>query len=235
MLDQQPHAAESSFRPIGAQTTHSDERSGRLVRVRDGRGTEPRFGYDLLGSTRTTLPDGKTITTSYTAANQPASIQAWDGSTTQLAYDGNGRLSTVTRPNGVTTTTSYDDAGRITQIQHAGASGTLDKIQYQYDAAGRRVGMIDSTRTLTYTFDGLDRLIQATSSDGTPYQYTYDAAGNRLSAMEGSHSTTAAYDVANQLTSVNGVATSSDANGNLLSDPSTGSGGLARSSGTLGY
>ena len=81
--------------------------------------------------------------------------------------------------------------------------------------------MIDATRTLTSTFDGLDRLIQASSSDGTPYQYRYDAAGNRLTAAEGSQSITATYDAANQLTSLNGVTTTSDANGNLLSDGTT--------------
>ena len=34
-------------------------------------------------------------------------------------------------------------------------------------------------RTLTYTYDGLQRLIGAAESPGSAYAYQYDVAGNR--------------------------------------------------------
>jgi YD repeat-containing protein len=33
-------------------------------------------------------------------------------------------------------------------------------------------------RSATYTYDGLNRLIEVTDSDGTTIKYTWDAAGN---------------------------------------------------------
>jgi RHS repeat-associated protein/uncharacterized repeat protein (TIGR01451 family) len=74
------------------------------------------------------------------------------------------------------------------------------------------------TRVTRYTYDGLHRLIGATDSMGGVYTYTYDAVGNRLSANEAGVSTVYTYDAANQLTSVNGVPYTWDANGNLLND-----------------
>ena len=37
-----------------------------------------------------------------------------------------------------------------------------------------------TTTVITYTYDALYRLTNATYSDGTSFQYTYDAVGNRL-------------------------------------------------------
>jgi len=76
--------------------------------------------------------------------------------------------------------------------------------------------------TITYTYDKLDRLIDAVYSDGHSYHYTYDSVGNRLSqqtTVNGQSSTVNyVYDAANRLTSVDGVAYTYDNNGNLLDD-----------------
>jgi YD repeat-containing protein len=76
------------------------------------------------------------------------------------------------------------------------------------------------TRTITYAYDGLNRLIDATYSTGETYGYTYDLAGNRLIAAEnGVPVQSRAYNAANQV-----IGWSYDAVGNLLND-GTGTGG----------
>ena len=71
-------------------------------------------------------------------------------------------------------------------------------------------------RTLTYTYDGLQRLIGAVESPGSSYAYQYDVAGNRTDVTtNGTLTQHRAYDAANQLQSG-----TYDAAGNLLTDGS---------------
>jgi YD repeat-containing protein len=61
------------------------------------------------------------------------------------------------------------------------------------------------TRTITYTYDPLNRLTGATYSTGEAYAYAYDAVGNRTAMtsttpLSGTVVTTYTYDVANRLT-----------------------------------
>jgi RHS repeat-associated protein len=83
------------------------------------------------------------------------------------------------------------------------------------------------TRTITYDYDGLNRLIDATYSTGETYGYTYDLAGNRLSAAEnGVQVQSRSYNAANQV-----IGWSYDAAGNLLND-GTDTGGSSSASTT---
>jgi RHS repeat-associated protein len=71
---------------------------------------------------------------------------------------------------------------------------------------------------INYTYDKLNRLTAADSSDGTYYHYTYDEVGNRKSETTQLGTTSYLYDIANRLTSVGGVTYTYDNNGNLLND-----------------
>ncbi|NJM08578.1 hypothetical protein HC891_23920 [Candidatus Gracilibacteria bacterium] len=76
---------------------------------------------------------------------------------------------------------------------------------------------LSSTRTITYTYDGLLRLTGADASVGTDYSYAYDLAGNRTGAWEdGVQVQSRSYNAANQV-----IGFSYDAAGNLLSDGTT--------------
>jgi YD repeat-containing protein len=44
-------------------------------------------------------------------------------------------------------------------------------------------GPLSSTRVLTYTYDGLQRLTDAVETPGTSYHYAYDLAGNRTDVV----------------------------------------------------
>ena len=54
-------------------------------------------------------------------------------------------------------------------------------------------------RTITYTYDPLNRLTAADYDDGTYFHYNYDAVGNRLSEVTDAGTNTYVYDVANRL------------------------------------
>ncbi len=72
-------------------------------------------------------------------------------------------------------------------------------------------------RTISYTYDGLQRLTGATETPGTTYAYTYDLAGNRTEVWEnGAPVANLSYNDANQV-----IGWSYDAAGNLLSDGTT--------------
>jgi RHS repeat-associated protein len=72
------------------------------------------------------------------------------------------------------------------------------------------------TRTLSYVYDGLQRLIGANERPGSVYTYTYDLAGNRTAVqLNGGTPATTTYNNANQIT--NSGYTYDNA-GNLLND-----------------
>ena len=73
-------------------------------------------------------------------------------------------------------------------------------------------------RTITYTYDPLNRLTAADTSGGEYYHYTYDPTGNRLALDHSGTETSYQYDDANRLVSVGGQAYTWDNNGNLLDD-----------------
>jgi YD repeat-containing protein len=77
---------------------------------------------------------------------------------------------------------------------------------------------LDATidRVIGYDYDQLYRLTHADYSTGEQYAYDYDPVGNRLAQIIDGDTTAYLYDAANRLQSVNGVAYTFDANGNLL-------------------
>jgi RHS repeat-associated protein len=72
--------------------------------------------------------------------------------------------------------------------------------------------------TISYTYDGLQRLTVADHSDGRYYHYSYDAVGNRLTYSDPEETVEYEYDAANRLIRVDEVEYTWDDNGNLLDD-----------------
>ena len=72
--------------------------------------------------------------------------------------------------------------------------------------------------TITYGYDPLYRLTNATYTNGTVFTYTYDSVGNRLTQQTLTQTIVYTYDLANRLINAGGITYTWDANGNLLND-----------------
>ena len=125
-------------------------------------------------------------------------------STETYNYDNNGNVATVTDRKGQVTTFTYDPLNRRTKATFQDGTST----NYTYDA-GNRVTTIQEknaggtvTATITRTYDGLDRLTNETTAQGT-VNYVYDNASRRTSmTVAGQTAVTYTYDNANRLTQV---------------------------------
>lgn len=93
-------------------------------------------------------------------------------------YDIDDRLSTSTDPALNVTTQAYDAAGRVYQVINA--KGKV-AVQYAYTPNGKIASIADGNgNAISYTYDGLDRVIKTTWPDASYAADTYDAAGNVL-------------------------------------------------------
>src|SRR5258708_23119132 len=136
---------------------------------------------------------------------------------------------------------SYDQAGHLVHIQAMKGTTTVMKLGYAYGSAGLANGSADmNLNVTTYSYDILNRLVEASVTHGTTqindYKYQYDWAGNRTSSTLGigATPTTYTYNAANELTGSTQGSTnltySYDADGNLSGWTS---GGLSFSYNTL--
>src|SRR5512145_627392 len=217
---------------------------GQRTQLRDATGTS-RFTFDPLGRiaavaapqtgtiqytynargdrTQLTYPDLTTVSYSYWPDRQLQTVS--QGSTTLVGYryDPVGRLQQLVRPSvttGMTTTYQYDQADRLRELHTQTGSHTLLRVQQTVDRLGQTTGITETlgltTRTIGYTYDGLQRLTSAAASPGTTASYTYDRAGNRTALYQNGVLTQQhSYNAANQ---VDGW--SYDAAGNLTNDGS---------------
>jgi RHS repeat-associated protein len=199
----------------------------RLVSVSDPITGTVSYAYDLAGNrTQLVYPDGKVVTYTYDADNRLIQVDDWDKGLTRYAYDAVGRLTSATLPNGMTTTYQYDAANRLTKLSHTATDNTLlSSYSYELDGVGNRVqaveALTETTRTITYTYDDLYRLIKADYSTGENFQYAYDAVGNRSTYTATITQTTVTdyqYDAANRLVNAGDVVYTWSDTGRLLND-----------------
>lgn len=176
--------------------SYTYDAAGNVVQISDPLGSILQYDYDVYNNVTTityptdaqvqltydesknlreiTMPPNstereQTITYRLDVAGNVIEIENGD-SVTQYEYDSMGNVQQRITPDGSTTTYEYDGAGQL--IRTAYSDGTV--IEREYDAAGRltRVG------SLTFTYDALGRVIQAT--DTQTINYSYDAANNLI-------------------------------------------------------
>lgn len=236
---------------------------GRLSKITDGSGSTA-YCYDAWGrvtskyqNTRgtmlsaahrytrggrmsgSTLPDGSTMTWQYDVAGNVNSIDvalAGNASTTLLTaatWSPFGGPTGWTYGNGRTLARTFDANGRPTGVSDMAPGGLRHTLRY--DEVGHIVGLDTPNVSLTYTYDGLDRLLSEAATDGgSTRTYRYDTTGNRLSvaaggvtdsyqyAAESHHLTTAdarlrRYDAAGNTVAIDGLELVYDATGRLAS------------------
>ncbi len=179
--------------------------------------------------TAMTDPDGHTMSFSYDANGDLASLTDGLGNRTTYGYDSIGRQTTMVSPNGnvsggnpsQNTTTYASDA-------FGGVTATTDSIGHTtaatYDADRNLSALTDADGNKTqYSYDLDNELTTVTRADGTTLINGYDGAGNETSQTDGNNNITHyAYDPLNRLVSFTDplnrtTAYIYDGSGNLIS------------------
>ncbi len=145
------------------------------------------------------------------------------GHTSGSSYDAAGNTISFTDNNGDTTSLTYDSLNRLTGISYHDQT----TVRYTYDAVGNRLTMTDGSGTMSYAYDGFNRLrLKSVAGSGFHLvQYIYDPVGNRIRMVyyrPAGRTVSYAYDNVNRLSSVTDwtagkmTSYSYDANSNLV-------------------
>ena len=161
---------------------------GNVLTRTDGEGNTHRYaGHDALGNPGTyTDPLGRVWKWTYDAAGNPLRLESPAGRVGKSEYDGAGRLRTSEGAAGGVVALRYAEGGSRLRgmvsglsradvesgIPEAGEAG--DEISFQYDAAGRLLGVRDATgRGYRLSYDGMGRLSSETDGEGNRVEYRY--------------------------------------------------------------
>jgi RHS repeat-associated protein len=193
--------------------------------------------YDLAGQmTSLTYPDGRIVTTNYSAAGRMTGVNlaSFGGtavnvpyytvpqaqSSTSWGYWPSGAMNRGTFGNGVVETTGYGPRLLISSIADVkGTQTLLSKTYGFYDGSNHNNGdilsindVLNSAKNQTYGYDALNRLLTGAQADNAfNITYTYDPWGNMK--QSGTSNFLPNYDVHNRI-----QGSPYDAAGNLLND-----------------
>jgi len=159
----------------------------------------------VLGSD--TDNDAAGYSTSYTYVGNTdliASVTQGDGTTVSYTYNANNQIASITTGTGSaaqTLTLGYNtDSTSVTD-------GLGNVTSYQYNAQGQLTSVIapavnGNSPTTTYAYDADGNLLTSTDPNGAITTYQYDASGNLLSVEDGAGNTVSyTYNANDQVTS----------------------------------
>lgn len=196
--------------------------------------------YDRQGNTTNiSSPDNSEVKYTFNTAGLLNKIErketgeAFTDVVTNFDYNPMNQVSTEVLPNTVTTTNTYD-ATKLYRLTRKLTQNTvptkLQDLNYIYDANGNITKIIDasntnSSKTVDYVYDDLNRLLTATATNVASGQsaythtFSYNAVGNITNKSDMGAYTYAGTNYANPHapTSINGVTHTYDNNGNLTS------------------
>jgi len=214
--------------PLGLTTTYTYDANGNvLTRIEQGVGginyktTNTYDANDNLLSTTDPLLHVTNYT--YDNLNRKTKESYTVGGVPYVrsfAYDAIGRLKTVTNERGFATQTHYTARS---QVKYKVDPLLNTTVTYTYDNNGNVKTVKDAeNRTVTTTYDALNRKTQTTDSKGNVQKWTYNAAGQIATYTDARLKLTSyLYDAVGNVTQVtdakNGITRSTyDGNGNVL-------------------
>jgi RHS repeat-associated protein len=152
-------------------------------------------------------------------------VGTYDGATCKIYINGQEKASQSC--SGTINANNYALwIGNNSQYTWRGWKGIIDQVALDrrpWSAAEIQARYASAPTVITYGYDPLYRLTEATYSTGQRFQYVYDAVGNRTvqtRTITNTQVITYQYDNANRMTKAGGVTYTWDNNGNLINDGS---------------
>jgi len=184
------------------------------------------YQYDTAGRLTTlTYPDSTEVLYSYDDLNRATEIKRYiDGVNDEVLmdnvhYNSESLLTQFDYGNDLRATFAYDSRGRAVTIDVKDGETSFLDLDYTYDSHSNITQLVNGWRdtnsdwhsqTESYSYDGLDRLLSASSTLWS-HTYSYDKAGNRT-AKDG---VTYTVNTVNQVTALSdGTSFTYDSNGN---------------------
>jgi RHS repeat-associated protein len=195
--------------PIGKRVTYAYDVMNQLIGSTDPLGSSSSTTYDANGNPLThTDPLGRVTKSTYDAMNRLISSTDALGKVETYTYDAAGALSAMVDRNGIRTVATYDQLDRPAVTGYravtAGTSTTYEStVTHTYDKGDRLTKVIDTAGgTLTYAYDGLDRMTGETGAAGT-VGYSYDIGDRRTGmTVPGQSATAYTYDLGGRLSAI---------------------------------
>jgi RHS repeat-associated protein len=176
-----------SMMDVSGTTNYAYDQRDRLLQKVAPAGTLT-YTYDAAGnpaSIRSSNTGGTSVNYAYDALNRLVTVtdNRLASGTTSYTYDNAGNLQSYLYPNGVQSAYTYNALNRLANLTLS-KGGTLASYTYTLGAAGNRTAVAElGGRQVSYTYDALYRLTAETIAGGAvngTIGYTYDAVGNRL-------------------------------------------------------
>ena len=174
-------------------TTYSHDELDRLTTATYGPSDSVSYTYDEHRNRLSQTSGLQTTTYTYDELDRVDFARCTDGGTATFGYDANGNRTTVSA-SGITTTYGYNTLGQLTSITDN--AGTPLDLSLTCDLNGNRISVTgDTTSTVTrqYSYDGDNRLTQATVNSTTT-DYSYLGDDTRQSTTVGATTTDYVYD-----------------------------------------
>ena len=188
----------------GDPTIFAYDVENQLETITDALGGVQIFSYDLEGNVETFTDARQKVTTFlYDKLNRQTDRISHGGTfTTTFTYDKRDNLIDTTDPKTQLIHRVYDDLSRLTDIQTPDNTITIG-----YDQVGNPTEVTDTDSQVTFTYDGLNRVETAETSQTSGLQpqvlltSVYNAVGNRTALDEDTSTsvTNYVYDLAGRL------------------------------------
>jgi len=115
----------------------------------------------------------------YDALDRQVSVTRADGTVARAAYDAAGNTVRAVDENGTETLNRFDAAGRLVERRTTSAGGGVDVERFEYDGLGRLIAATSGTGTVRWTYDSLSRPLTEERA-GRVLRAVHDAAGNTV-------------------------------------------------------
>jgi RHS repeat-associated protein len=190
--------------PLNGQTQLAYDANGNLLTVSDVKSQVTTYTYNTMDRVAT-RQDALLNTESYTYDNNGnvATITDRKSQVTTYTYDSLNRRTKTTFQDGTSTNYTYDAGNRVTQVQEKNSGGTVTAtITRAYDGLDRLTQEVTPEGTVNYTYDNASRRATMTVVGQTQVTYTYDNADRLTQIQQGTSTVAIAYDIAGRRTSL---------------------------------